>query len=234
MGRKSKATRYRDAGGDLRLPPAHGDLQVNACRTPGCPNFGVEALSKLDQGRPKKDGTSRRDGYQANGDDGNTADQNLFCKTGRKSAPIKSNRAISEEMRRISSYLDPLPEPSCPTGGCENACVGVFTKRDAYVRKAKLKTSGRLICRKCRAEFSVPTRSFHGQHKPHLNRSVFVEMVTKKSVRGIGKVTELSPKAIYDKVDFIYEQCRRFVGARESRAHRIDRKYSRLCVDRQD
>jgi len=194
MGRKSKATRYRDSGGDLRLPSAHGDLQVNACRTPGCPNFGIEALSQVDQGRPRKDGTSRRDGYRANGDDGNTADQKLFCKACRKSAPIKSNRGIAEELRRISSYLDPTPEPGCPNERCENACVGAFTGRESYVRKAKLKTSDRLICKKCRTEFSVPTKSFHGQRKPHLNRSVFVEIVTKKSVRGIGKVTELSPR----------------------------------------
>ena len=234
MGRKSNATRYRDAGGDLRLPPAHDGLQVNACRTPGCPNFGVEALAQVDKGRPKKDGTSRRDDYKANGDDGNTADQKLFCKACRKAAPIKSNRAIAEELRRISSYLDPIPEPGCPTAGCENERVGVFAGRQAYRRKAKLKTSDRLICKTCGAEFSVATKPFHRQHKPHLNRSVFVEIVTKKSVRGIGKVTELNPKAIYDKVDFIYEQCRRFVGAREARAHRIDRKYIRLCVDRQD
>jgi len=234
MARKSQTTTYRDAGGDLRLPPAHGDLQVNACRTPGCSNFAVEALPKVDQGRPRKDGTSRRDGYQANGEDKNTADQKLFCKACRKSAPIKSNRAISEELRRISSYLEPIPDPSCPNPACENSNIGVFTTREAYRRKAKLKTSDRLICKKCREEFSVPTKPFHGQHKPHLNRAVFVEIVTKKSVRGISKVSELSPKAIYDKVDFIYEQCRRFAGSREARAHRIKRKYVRLCVDRQD
>jgi len=107
MGRKSNATRYRDAGGDLRLPPAHGDLQVNACRTPGCPSFGVEALSQVDQGRPKKDETSRRDGYKATGDDGNTTDQRLFCKACRKSAPIKSNRTIAEELRSIHNTGNP-------------------------------------------------------------------------------------------------------------------------------
>lgn len=234
MGRRSQATRYRDAGGDLRLPPPDGDIQVNACRTPGCPNFGVEALPHVDQGRPRKDGASRRDDYRAKGDDGNTADQKLFCKVCRKSFPIKSNRAIAEELRRISSYLDPIPEPGCPNPECGNATVGVFTHRVAYRRKAKLKTSDRLICKTCGTEFSVPTKPFHGQHKPHLNRSVFVEIVTKKSVRGIGKVSELNPKAIYDKVDFIYEQCRRFVGAREARAHRIKRRYIRLCTDRQD
>jgi hypothetical protein len=131
---------------------------VNACRTPGCPNFGVEALAQVDQGRPKKDGTSRRDDYKANGDDGNTADQKLFCKACRKAAPIKSNRAIAEELRRISSYLDPIPEPGRPTAGCENESVGVFAGRTAYRRKAKLKTSDRLICKTCEAEFSVATK----------------------------------------------------------------------------
>jgi hypothetical protein len=41
-------------------------------------DFATEALPRIEKGRPWKDGTSRRDDYRANGDDGNTAEQKLF------------------------------------------------------------------------------------------------------------------------------------------------------------
>ena len=90
MSRKSGKSTYRDAGGDLRLPPPFEGVQVNSCRNPACSGFGVEALSKVDRGRPRADGTSRFDNYRANGDDGGTADQKLLCKLCGKTSPIKS------------------------------------------------------------------------------------------------------------------------------------------------
>lgn len=234
MSRKSGKSTYRDAGGDLRLPPPFEGVQVNSCRNPACSGFGVEALSKVDRGRPRADGTSRFDNYRANGDDGGTADQKLLCKLCGKTSPIKSNRAIQEERERISANLAPVPEPACPNAECENANKGVFTDPAAYSCHANLKSSKRLKCKACSAAFSVATKSTHGQRKPHENKTVFAEIVTKKAVRGISKVTGLRPKAVYDKTDFIYEQCRRFAGAREARAHLIKRDYVRLCTDRQD
>lgn len=67
MASKAAKSTDSDAGGDLRLPGPHGDLQVNACRNPACPNFAVEALSRVGLGRPKKDGSSRTDNYRLNG-----------------------------------------------------------------------------------------------------------------------------------------------------------------------
>lgn len=222
---------YRDGGGSLRLPGPHGDLQINRCRNPACPNFAVEALSKVDRGRLRKDGTTRRDSYRLNEAHPNT---NLFCKTCGKVSQIKSNRAIAEELERLSAYLVPPAEPSCPNPDCGNGSTGVFSDPEAYVCKAVLKTSRRLMCRSCRRQFSVKDRPFSGQKQPHKNKTVFMEIVTKKPIRGIAQVAELSPKAVYDKIDFIYAQCVGFAGQREARAHRIRRKYVRLCVDRQD
>lgn len=105
MATKSAKSTYSDAGGDLRLPGPHGDLQVNAYRSPGCPNFAVEALSRADLGRPKKYGAFRTESYRLNG---SQPDTSLFCKSCNKSAAIKSNRAISEELQRLSEYLVPM------------------------------------------------------------------------------------------------------------------------------
>lgn len=231
MASRSAKSTYRDAGGDLRLPGPHGDLQVNACRNPSCRDFAVEALSRVDRGRPKKDGTSRTDHYRLNGAHPDTS---LYCKTCGKSSQIKSNKGIAEELQRISAYLEPPAEPGCPTPGCDNERVGVFSNPEAYICKARLKTSRRLLCKSCRHQFSVKDRAFTGQKQPHKNKTVFMEIVTKKPIRGIAQIAELSPKAVYDKIDFIYAQCRGFAGEREAKAHRIRRKYVRLCVDRQD
>lgn len=89
-------------------------------------------------------------------------------------------------------------------------------------------------CKSCRRIFNVKDKATAGQRQPHKNRMVFMEIVTKKPVSGIAQVADLSPKAVYDKMDFIYQQCLGFVGEREAQAHKLRRKYARLCVDRQD
>jgi len=61
-----------------------------------------------------------------------------------------------------------------------------------------------------------------------------MELVTKKPIRGIAEVTGLTPKSIYDKIDFLYRQCQGFLGEREAEAHRKSRGYIRLCTDKQD
>ena len=63
MGSRKTSTGRSAPATDPRLPEPHGDLQVNVCRNPACPNFGVEALSALDRGRPRKDRTTKQDGY---------------------------------------------------------------------------------------------------------------------------------------------------------------------------
>lgn len=89
-------------------------------------------------------------------------------------------------------------------------------------------------CKACGTTFNVSTSSLQRQRKPYENKTVFQELVTKKPIRGIAKMTEMSPKAVYGKIDFIYRQCLGFLGEREGEAHRIRRNYIRLCIDKQD
>ncbi len=134
----------------------------------------------------------------------------------------------------MSNYLSPQQEPGCPTPNCENAAMGVYTNPHGYVCKKKKKTSRRLECNACRKGFSVKDKASAGQRKPHENKTIFKKIASKKPIREIAAMTKLSIKAVYDKIDFIYAQCLGFVGERTARAHRIRRKYIRLCVDRQD
>ncbi len=183
------------------------------------------------KGRPKKDGSRTTDNYRKHGP---VADTALMCMCCKKTFQIKSNKGIADELVRISAYLTPPVEPSCSNSACENAEMGVFSSPESYTVKGNRGASRRFRCKKCRRDFSVRLKSTAGQKQPHKNRTVFAEIVSKKPIRGISEVADLSANAVYGKIDFIYEQCRAFAGERERVAPRIKRKYVRLCVDRQD
>src|SRR3546814_6357159 len=67
------------------------------------------------------------DGYQLRQaeqqSDGSTKKM-MACMTCGTLFYLKSDIAISQELQRISSYLDPLAEPSCPSPACENPAEG--------------------------------------------------------------------------------------------------------------
>jgi transposase-like protein len=211
----------------LRSPEPFGDLQVNFCRNPACPNFGVPASPF-----PSKSG--QNDPYKLQKGGKRLPDRDMRCKGCGKEFRLKSNKAIAAEIARISRYMTPGPEPCCPGPGCPNRAHGVYTAPDAYQDRGERNGVRRFRCRACKLLFSVPERSTHRQRKPHLNRMVFAELVTKKPIRGIAEVTGLDPHAVYDKIDFIHRQCLRFAGERESRLEGMKHKALTLCVDAQD
>lgn len=209
-------------------------FQANACRNATCPGFGVEAMAWVKKGRPAAGEVDVRDDYRLVNRSKKKPDGLLQCQLCGATTAIKSNEGIKAELDRLSAYFTPPPEPACPTSGCAGSDLGVFSRPEAYTCKGKSKTSVRMRCKACGTIFSVGTSATHRQRKPHENKTVFQELVTKKPIRGIAKMTEMSPKAVYDKIDFIYQQCVGFLGEREAEAHRIDRKYVRLCIDKQD
>lgn len=227
QGRKSTS-------GMLRIPGVFGDIQVNSCRNPACSNFGNPAMPFIRRGRPSSGAAASRDDYVLSGDSRVAPDSFLKCKRCLRTLSIKSNAAIAAELSRISAYLEPRPEPSCRTPDCANAGVGVYSRPEAYAAHGGRGGAQRFRCKACRKTFSVERKATARQKAPHLNRTVFAEVVSKKPLRGIMEVTGLSASAVYDKLDFLYRQCRGFAGERERRAHRVERKRVQLCVDRQD
>ncbi len=234
MTTKANKSTCSISGKNPRFPEAYNDLQVNACRNATCKGFSVAALTRVKLGRPAAGEVRVRDNYALSNKSEKNPDGMLKCSLCGTLTAIKSNKAIREEFQRISAYLEPPKEPSCPNSDCENAGVGVFTRPYAYTCKGKSKSAKRMKCKSCATIFSVATSTLHRQRKPHENKTVFQELVTKKPVRGIAKMTEMRPKAVYGKIDFIYQQCLGFLGEREAQAHREERKYVRLCIDKQD
>jgi hypothetical protein len=73
-----------------------------------------------------------------------------------------------------------------------------------------------------------------GQKKPHENKLVFKLLVNKNSIRSIARIAELSPKAVYDKIDFIHRQCLAFAADRERDLQRLPLRRLFISTDRQD
>src|SRR3546814_17374895 len=96
-----------------------------------------------------------------------------------------------------------------------NHAEGVNSSPGAYYTDGKTPTgSQRWKCRSCGSRFSAKGPTV-GQKKPHENELVFKLLVNKNSIRSIARVADLSPKAVYGKIDFIHRQCLAFAADRE-------------------
>jgi transposase-like protein len=225
--------------GPPRVPQDVGGIQVNFCKNPGCPNFGVPASTEK-QPRGPGAGERGRDRYRVAGSTHGRERISvpvitcLFCN---EAPPIKSNQGVNEERTRMAAYLA-VPEPSCPGESCPNHGIGVNLGKGRYHRKGVTAAgSPRWVCLACRRSFSIniskPTKN---HHLPHKNAEVFGLLVNGVAMRRICKIARISQKTLYDKIRFIHRQAMAFVARRERRLLTgevaLERLY--LSVDRQD
>lgn len=221
-----------DQANKPRVPYAVDGIQVNFCKNPTCSNYGVPASVKK---QPRGPGARLRgrDNYkiQASG----TQWPFLKCLQCNEHPPTKNNLAIQEEFSRLSDYLKPKEEPSCPEPSCSNHAKGINLGKGYYHSFGKTKSgSRRYRCKVCGKTFSIGKSTLR-QKKPHLNKLIFKLLMNKSPFRRICEVAEISPKTLYDKINFLYKQCQIFVGNRERRlldGMPIRRVY--VGVDRQD
>jgi len=211
-----------------RIPPEADGIQVNFCKKPTCSNYGIPA-SQL----PAKGKGSKRDNYAivAAGKDFPV----LKCHACGEHPPLKSNEGISEELERISEYLKPAPEASCPNESCENHAVGVSAGKAHYAGFGRTKTgSQRYRCKSCGKTFSVGGSTLR-QKQPHKNRLIFTLLMNKMPFKRICEAADIQMPGVYAKLDFLREQCLSFAAHRERKLLEgmpIRRVY--VGVDRQD
>jgi len=132
--------------------------------------------------------------------------------------PLRSNQAIHEECLRLSSYLADQSDPSCPNTACANHGVLLSAVPGGYVKYDK--TAGGSIrwkCKACGKVFTQGAKPTKRQQITHKNREIFALLVNKMPIRRICEVTDLHPKVVYDKIEWIHRQCMLFVGDRERR-----------------
>ena len=85
-------------------PKPFKGIQVNFCKNPGCPNFGVAAAPSTSKGAG-----GGKDGYAVRA--AGKGLPVLHCHACGEYPPVKSNVAIREELERLSNYLE-LSAPS--------------------------------------------------------------------------------------------------------------------------
>lgn len=211
-----------------RIPAAVGEIQVNYCKNPACQNYGVPALEK--SGGRK----IMNDGYSASG--GGTTLPIIKCKLCGEFPPIKSNIAISEELTRLLSDLIPSPTSSCPDSQCTNNNIPVTVTKGHYQSYGMTHSgSRRYLCKACGKTFTVSSVSTLRQRQSEKNQIIFSLLINKSPMRRICEVAEINPKTLYQRIDFLHEQCKAFAAAYERpllEGMTIPRLY--IAVDRQD
>jgi transposase-like protein len=217
----------------LRIPDAADSVQVNFCKNPACPNFGVPAISTpIARGR----GIKTKDNYIVTSGSGKNTIM-LRCSLCGEYPTIKSNTAIHEELARIANYLTPSTDSiTCPKEDCDNNSKALRNNPKSYQSFGQTKSgSHRYRCKLCKTTFAVG-KATTGQKKPHKNLMVFRLLINKMPFRRICEAAGLgSMNALYWKIDFIHKQCLAFAADRERRLLEgmpIRRLY--VGVDRQD
>ncbi len=215
-----------------RVPRAVDGIQVNFCKNPACPNFGVPPAEHVPRG-PKPAG-SISDTYIVIAGGPTTASR-MSCQLCGELPPLKSNLAIAEERDRLLAALRQRRAPSCPNGACPNHGVPITTDTHQYQSFGRTRSgSRRYRCKACRGTFAVGG-STTGHKQPHKNRTVFALLMNKSPIRRICEVADLTADALYGKIDFLFRQCQAFAAQREQHLQSglpIRRLY--LGVDRQD
>lgn len=223
-----------------RIPLEVAGIQVNFCKNPGCPNFGVPASAEK---QPRGPGARERgrDSYRvASGTYGQNRKGTpvITCLKCNEAPPIKSNQGVNEERKRMAAYLASAPEPSCPNEGCPNHGVSVNRGKGNYQSYGTTAAgSPRFLCRCCGKTFSVSARKPAKNHLlPHKNSEVFGMLVNAVPMRRICKIARISQKTLYDKIRFLHRQAMAFVARRERRllTGEVAPEKLYLSVDRQD
>lgn len=216
-----------------RFPPTAAGIQVNCCKNPKCANFGV----------PPKAGVPMRGGARAPrttpyepGDYRVVATGKdlpaLHCQLCGDTFPMQSNLAIAEELLRISAYLEPVL-PRCTNEVC---ALSSAPARPENVTRFGANAHGtpRYKCVGCGKAFAFGGRSTRRQRRTHHNRDIFQHLMNAMPLRRIIKVLDISPAQLYDRIDFLHDQCEMFVGERErTLLDRDDLGTRYLSVDRQ-
>lgn len=231
------------------FPESFNGLQVNCCKFTRCENFGItpedgtqRALSgkNLNAESSPRQATKHHPLYGTTGTGKNEAA--LVCKACKEKFEsgeviqatymLKSNRAVIEEYERLSRYLE-IEKPKCTNQECPTYRVEFF---EPSIKKRGYTGAGtpRYECKHCGKTLSVGKQS-RKQKRPEINIRLFDLILMHAPFKKIIRHLNISPQTLYDKIDFIHNQCLKFVADRERKLLngklKLDRLY--LSTDRQ-
>ncbi|MAD54525.1 hypothetical protein [Idiomarina sp. UBA3162] len=127
---------------------------------------------------------------------------------------LKSNQAVIEEYERLSRYLE-VEKPKCTNPECPTYTVEFF---EPSVKKRGYTGAGtpRYECNHCGKTLTIGKQT-RKQKRPEINIRLFNLILMHTPLRRIIKHLDISPQTLYDKIDFIHNQCLKFVAEREDK-----------------
>lgn len=210
-----------------RVPaPAHG-INVNFCKNPGCSNFGIP----IEETSKRGPGASNRYTVVAYG----KSQPAGRCNACGESFPLKSNDGVFEEMWRIAG--ETFGEPSCPVQSCANHRVGISVPKAYHAFGLTKAGSQRYRCRLCEKIFSVKPPGLNPiarQRQSDKNRQILAALVNKSPLRRICEMADVTPRVLYERIDFFHEQALAFMAERESKLPEMRIRRLHVGVDRQE
>ena len=229
-----------------RIPNEFKGIQVNCCKFTTCRNFGLtpekaketELFKKYNEKNLDRQVRDKDPFYSISG--GSNGISTIKCRgceeidanSGSNNQVyyiLKSNRAVHEELTRISAYLIE------PGSVCVNQdCISHASEKYNIKKRGKT-TKGvqRYYCNDCNTSFTgKPIQRPHDY--TDLDKMFFKHLVAKSPLRQIKFLLDMSMGMIYRRINFIHQQCLDFVADRERQLYQkksYDRLY--LCTDRQ-
>lgn len=216
---------------ERRLPDACDGIDLNFCRNPQCPDFGVlpDPYIRSDDHPPAPAGAL------LGSVKGKKNEEAFNCPSCGKSSRLKNNRAIAEEYKRLNHlhYHDPAVQ-SCRTLHCFAGGMAP-EKHPEFYRRFGTTTKGdpRFQCKLCRKTISIgkPARRHLRSDK---NRIIFQMLCNDVSLAKISKIAEISYRDLYGKIDYFYNRIQSFTANREDFSSVDFRKVgSRFATDSQ-
>lgn len=233
-GKETSSGKGAPAPATPRVPPPWDGIQVNFCKRPTCPNFGVPPSLKKYARRASAAGLSGTEYRLLGRSEAGIATPVLHCLLCSEYPPIKSNQGIAEELSRLSAFLTPAPGASCPNTECANH--GAMLPDKARYARFGVNSQGaqRYRCRACGKTFSVNTRPHARQRDTHKTRQLFQLLMNKVPFKRICELVDISPPTLYRRMAFIRQQCLAFAAAQEQRLRDLPLPRLYLATDRQD
>lgn len=194
------------------MPMPFDGVDVNFCRNPPCSTFGVipDPYKRPSGFPPAPEGAIR--GVAS----GRKHEEFFDCPNCSTTAKLKNNTPFIEESCRhmVLQETDPT-EPFCETAGYFAQGCSPHKHPEFYWKFGK--TAGgdpRWRCHLCRSTFSEgkPARRHERSDK---NRLVFQMLCNGLPLSKIAKITEMSYRDIYARIDFFYDQVRSFTAKRQ-------------------
>lgn len=220
-----------------KLPPCSNlggfKIQVNCCKNPDCDNFNIP----IEPSSESEAFSACENAYKLS-HDRKKNEIRFQCLKCLNWATIYNNKSIYYEYLGISGYFDRMSRANiCRNPLCKSYYLEVEEHPDAYFKNGKTKIGlQKYKCKSCRVNFTEYDRkhkTWKGQTVHHKNRMIFKLLMSQVSLRSIIDATEIGTKTLYDKIDFFYDQCRKFSQAKEKKISKMKFKSLKISSDHQ-